>query len=181
MIIMHTAEPRVTKVSFGRFYCQNQAHKVILSLPSTPIVARIRPTGSYSDLLVTQQQPELGPQSHTRFSQHPFLPSFLIFLKKGACGTTEINFQCHVYQKATTLSKYLACSGCCFQNFLKETKFRKVHCGHHRENTSFQQLFGSQILAKTVKGRQKNSFFFVKDTYLKKMEKPAVSYSTASG
>ena len=116
---MHTAEPRVTKVSFGRFYCQNQAHKVILSLPSTPIVARIRPTGSYSDLLVTQQQPELGPQSHTRFSQHPFLPSFLIFLKKGACGTTEINFQCHVYQKATTLSKYLACPRVLFSKFLK--------------------------------------------------------------
>ena len=119
MCAVHTAEPRVTKVSFGRFYCQNQAHKVILSLPSTPIVARIRPTGSYSDLLVTQQQPELGPQSHTRFSQHPFLPSFLIFLKKGACGTTEINFQCHVYQKATTLSKYLVCPRVLFSKFLK--------------------------------------------------------------
>ena len=81
--------------------------------------ARIRPTRSYSDLLVTQQQPELGPQSHTRFSQHPFLPSFLIFLKKGACGMTEINFQCHVYQKATTLSKYLACPRVLFSKFLK--------------------------------------------------------------
>ena len=72
-------------------------------------------TQSYKSLFWQILLPELGPQGHTRFSQHPFLPSFLIFLKNSACGTTENYIKFHVYQKATTLSKYLVCPQVLFQ------------------------------------------------------------------
>ena len=125
---------------------------------------RIRPTRSYSHLLVPPWWPEICPQGHVILMSPIFLP-FLIFLKKDGCANLELLKMFYVHQKSTTFVKDSSLAWAPFLNGLSSAKCT-VMLGDKREiaTTSFLDT-----LPETIETKGEFGFFFLLEHFFYKI------------